>query len=95
MEKHKEESPWKCDKDDCGRVFKWKAELVAHEVTHTGETFMCEYPGCEFTKKDPRNIKQHYQVHTKEKKVKCKKCDELFVFYMQMKRHMEHEHRNP
>ena len=95
MEKHKEESPWKCDKDDCGRVFKWKAELVAHEVTHTGETFMCEYLGCEFTNKDPRNVKRHYRVHTKEKKVKCKKCDELFVFYMQMKWHMEREHRNP
>ena len=28
----------------------------------------------------------------KKKKVKCKKCDELFVFYMQMKRHMERDH---
>ena len=92
MEKHREESPWTCDKDNCGRIFKRKAELIAHEVTHTGETFMCEYPGCDFTNKDPRNVKRHHRVHTKEKKVKCKKCDELFVFYMQMKRHLERDH---
>ena len=92
MEKHTEESPWICNNDDCGRIFKWKAELTAHEVTHTGETFMCEYPGCAFTNKDPRNVKRHHRVHTKEKKVKCKKCEESFVFYMQMKRHMERDH---
>ena len=93
MEKHKEDSPWICDRDNCGRLFKRKAELTAHEVTHTGETFICEYPGCKFTNKDPRNVKRHHCVHTKEKKVKCKKCDKLFVFYMQMKRHMERDHK--
>ena len=94
MEKHTEESPWVCTTDNCGRIFKRKAELTAHEVTHTGETFICEYPGCKFTNKDPRNVKRHYRVHTKEKKIKCKKCDELFVFYMQIKWHMERDHKN-
>ena len=92
MEKHKENSQWKCNHADCAKEFKRKAELVTHMVTHTGKIFMCEYPRCEFTNKDPRNVKRHYRVHTREKKVKCKKCEERFVFYMQMKRHMERDH---
>ena len=92
MEKHNDNRKWKCDKADCDRDFKRKAELIMHMVVHTGEMFMCEYPGCKFTNKDPRNVKRHYRVHTKEKKIKCKKCDQLFVFYMQMKRHMKNKH---
>ena len=92
MEKHQEDRMWKCKIDDCNHEFKRKAELKAHEVIHIGEVFMCEYPGCEYRNNDPRNVKRHYQVHTKEKTVQCKKCDRLFMYYQQMKRHLSSDH---
>ena len=92
MEKHREEKLWKCDELDCNREFKRKAELTAHKVVHDGEEFICEYPNCKYTNRDPRNVKRHYRVHTQEKTVKCKICDRLFTFYQQMKRHMGSEH---
>ena len=91
-EKHEEERRWHCNEDECGRDFKRKAELVAHQVVHTGELFECEYPGCPYTNRDPRNVKRHYRVHTKEKRVKCKLCEQRFTFYQQMKRHMNDKH---
>ena len=68
-EKHNENRKWTCDEPDCGREFKCKAELVAHMVVHKGELFICEYPGCQFSSNDPRNVKRHYRVHTKEGKM--------------------------
>ena len=92
MEKHRDNRLWKCKADDCNREFKCKAELKAHEIVHVGEVFMCEYPGCEYTNNDPRNVKRHYRVHTKEKTVQCKQCDRLFTYYQQMKRHLNSDH---
>ena len=87
MSVHCEEKKWHCPYDDCDREFKRKSDLTAHEVTHTGEDFICEFAGCKYKNKDPRLVKRHQRVHTKKKTVKCPDCPETFVFYMQMKRH--------
>ena len=92
--KHNEEKIWYCPYDDCTRDFKRKSDLTAHEVVHTGEDFVCEFPKCGFTRKDPRLVKRHQRVHTREAKVECPICGEKFVFYMQMKRHRERVHTN-
>ena len=85
MSVHYEEKKWHCPYDDCDREFKRKSDLTAHEVTHTGEDFICEFAGCKYKNKDPRLMKRHQRVHTKKKTVKCPDCLETFVFYMQMK----------
>ena len=92
MEKHKEDRPWVCTHDNCGKDFKRKSDLTAHEVVHRGEYFICEFPGCTYKNVDPRLVKRHQRVHTKEAKVKCKKCNRRFVFYQQMKRHLLNDH---
>ena len=94
MAKHNKDKIWYCSYDDCTRDFKRKSDLTAHEVVHTGEDFICEFPKCGFTRKDPRLVKRHQRVHTKEAKVECHICGEKFVFYMQMKRHRERIHKN-
>ena len=30
-----------------------KSDLTAHEAVHTGEFFICEYPGCKYKNRDP------------------------------------------
>ena len=89
---HGEDCKWYCKYDGCGRDFKRKSDLTAHEVVHTGETFMCEFSTCNYTNKDPRLVKRHQRVHTRVAKVKCPECAEKFVFYQQMKRHREKYH---
>ena len=91
-EKHKDERPWVCTENGCGKDFKRKSDLTAHEVVHRGEYFICEFPGCTYKNVDPRLVKRHQRVHTKEARVKCKKCKRLFVFYQQMKRHLQSDH---
>ena len=90
--KHNEEKLWYCSHDGCSRDFKRKSDLTAHEIVHTGEDFICEFPNCDFTRKDPRLVKRHQRVHTKEAKVECPVCGKKFVFYMQMKRHRDATH---
>ena len=87
MTTHKDDRLWYCSYDDCGRDFKRKSDLTAHEVVHTGETFMCEFSTCTYTNKDPHLVKRHQRVHTRVAKVKCPECAEKFIFYQQMKRH--------
>ena len=94
MSKHNEDKRWICSYDGCSRDFKRKSDLMAHEVVHTGEDFMCEFPNCNFKRKDPHLVKRHQRVHTKETKVECPVCGEKFVYYMQMKQHREKVHRN-
>ena len=82
MSVHYEKKMWPCPYEDCNREFKRKSDLTAHEITHTGEDFICEFAGCKYTNKDPRLVKRHQRVHTKKKMVKCPICSEMFVFYM-------------
>ena len=92
MSKHSDDKLWYCSYEGCSRDFKRKSDRTAHEVVHTGEDFMCEFPNCDFTRKDPRLVKRHQRVHTKEAKVECPVCGKKFVFYMQMKRHRDTAH---
>ena len=92
MSKHNDEKLWICSHNGCTWDFKRKSDLTAHEVVHTGEDFMCEFPNCDFKRKDPRLVKRHQCVHTKETKVECPICGKRFVYYMQMKRHRDKVH---
>ena len=92
MLKHVEDKRWYCSFDGCNRDFKRKSDLTAHEVVHKREDFICEFPKCSFTNKDPRLVKRHQRVHTREAKVGCPGCPEKFIFYQQMKRHKKVAH---
>ena len=51
---HNNDRIWYCTQDGCNRDFKRKSDLTAHEVVHKGEDFMCEFPTCSYTNKDPQ-----------------------------------------
>ena len=93
MLKHVEDKIWYCPYDGCTRDFKRKSDLTAHEVVHKGEDFICEAPNCPYTSKDPRLVKRHQRVHTREAKVRCPDCPEKFIFTQQLKRHQKAAHR--
>ena len=92
MLKHVEDKRWYCSFDGCTRDFKCKSDLTAHEVVHKGEDFICKFPKCQYSNKDPCLVKRHQRVHTREAKVCCPDCPEKFIFYHQMKRHRKTAH---
>ena len=94
MAKHTDDKVWYCQADGCDKDFKCKSDFTAHEVVHTGEFFICEFPKCTYKNRDPRLVKRHQRVHMREAKVQCKKCIRKFIFYQQMKRHMKQDHES-
>ena len=89
---HTEDRRWKCAHPTCNRSFKRKADLELHAVVHSGILHKCPEPDCSFSSLDPRNVKRHKKSHTQQATVACPKCNKLFVFYMQMKRHRDQCH---
>ena len=89
---HSNEKMWRCANANCNREFKRKADLELHAVVHSGIRHKCTELGCTFSSLDPRNVKRHAKKHTQEATIACTKCNKLFVFYMQMKRHRDQEH---
>ena len=92
LKSHTEENRWYCPHPPCKRNFKRKADLDLHEVIHTGVQHKCTWPGCKYSNLDPRNVKRHQKLHTQKATVQCPKCEKVFVFYMQMKRHRDQHH---
>ena len=92
MKSHTEGDRWYCPHTACKRNFKRKADLDLHEIIHTGVQHKCTWPGCKYSNLDPRTVKRHQKSHTQKATVHCPKCEQVFVFYMQMKRHRDQEH---
>ena len=92
MKTHTEEKKWDCTHPNCDRNFKWKADLDLHMVVHSGIKHKCTWPGCKYSNLDARNVKRHQKSHTQKATIQCTKCEKMFVFYMQMKRHRDQDH---
>ena len=92
LRSHTEGTRWYCSHTPCKRNFKRKADLDLHEVIHTGVLQKCTWLGCKYSNLDPRNVKRHQKSHTQKATVHCPKCEQVFVFYMQMKRHRDQDH---
>ncbi|XP_048347396.1 uncharacterized protein LOC125429889 [Sphaerodactylus townsendi] len=62
---------------ECSKSFRWQAELIAHERTHTGEKpYECLDCGRSFSYKS--RLIAHKKMHTGEKPYKCPDCGKSF-----------------
>ena len=72
--------------DVCGWVYKSKAALNHHKVSHS-DRYRCSV--CkEYRGRDSCNVEQHMRIHTKEKPFKCPSCDSKFSSKSSMKEHV-------
>ena len=86
--KHEADKKYKCIYKNCDREFSYSWDYNTHLEEHKNPPRECPAPGCDFTTKSKRDMKQHSRIHTDELPYKCKQCGKGFRFTMQRKRHV-------
>ena len=85
--KHHKSPGHQCIK--CQKWFMRSSELNAHLITHGKKYTYCTEPGCDYKNKDPRNVRAHARRHSDVQSFKCPKCDKVFRWCVQRKRHLD------
>ena len=90
---HSNEKPFVCEVNDCGKRFKLRIQLLAHQkFVHkmVEELLKCEWPGCGYESARRRDIQSHMKIHTiTEKSVACDwpECSRMFKTEEAMRDH--------
>ena len=79
----------KCNHPKCDKSFTYFGDLKKHLKTHTKKWWWCEVAGCRYKNRDERNLKSHSISHMAKKGFKCKYCNTLFQWSMQLIHHYE------
>lgn len=63
---------YQCPHSDCGKVFRFKSEIIRHQATHTdSRPFVCEFEGCSKSFKRADALENHFRTHTGETPFVC------------------------
>jgi len=84
-----------CKFSDCGKIFRYKSEIVRHITTHSEyRPYVCNIPGCNKGFKRRDALDNHIRTHTKEKPFICtyEGCDNKFPTKASLRYHLlKHE----
>ena len=88
--KHRTINAFRCMFSKCGKEFKRMSELNSHVVIHSGVVHNCTK--CDYTTRNPRQLRDHQRSHSDEKRYKCYYCDEYFKYTSGRLRHINNAH---
>ena len=96
MRVHDKTKPFVCQYPGCQAAFSQISNLNRHERIHTGERpFKCGY--CDKSYASGSNLKQHMQVHEREKipSIECifDGCKKTYLYKSSIKKHYLHCHK--
>ncbi|XP_037110652.1 zinc finger protein 143 isoform X1 [Syngnathus acus] len=73
---HVGEKAYRCEHEDCGKLYTTAHHLKVHERSHTGDKpYMCDYPGCGKKFATGYGLKSHSRTHTGEKPYRCQELN--------------------
>ena len=55
----------------CNKSYKNEGELVKHQSTHSGKTWLCQAENCKYSCQDPRNLCAHMHKHGPDNRYSC------------------------
>lgn len=88
---HNGKKPHQCS--ECGKRFRWEAELVVHKKVHPVYLFCSKCGQC-FSSQQSLSV--HMAAHTQEKQLQCLKCSKFFGSRAELRSHMKvHEGEKP
>ena len=62
---------YKCDIDDCSKLFETEEELNKHKTIHK-KIYICNYINCGLKFENEINLQKHFKIHLPSKKIyKC------------------------
>lgn len=84
-----------CKVPDCGKVFRYKSEIVRHIATHSEyRPYICDIPSCSKSFKRRDALENHLRTHTKETPFICPNegCEQKFPTKASLRYHLlKHE----
>ena len=69
-------------------------EKKLEEVKKGLRPFRCPWPSCESAFKKKHHLRQHYCIHTGERKYQCSYCDYSAIDHTTFKRHVLAKHKD-
>lgn len=91
-----EDQIWRCDHDQCGRIFSKKGYLASHVQSHSAsKPYVCEL--CDKTFRTTGYLKQHIDaIHNADRLFQCQKCKKRFRTEDECNKHYEkHSAKGP
>ncbi|XP_049884067.1 uncharacterized protein LOC126379379 [Pectinophora gossypiella] len=77
----------------CGAYMTNKANLPQHLIKHTNQRpYICAYPACEKSYKDPDTLKRHARIHYPEQQHSCETCGKMFTRLRRLEHHWKTVH---
>lgn len=98
LQEHREtahQGPYPCP--DCDRKYPYVESLRDHQATkHQGKTYPCDFPDCDLSFADRRNLNRHKHIHKGKPCTcdhpDCDKSDRVYKTQLHLRRHKKTKH---